>query len=249
MARKRISKSSNKSNAAAPKRIFSSPFKELSKLLRDRPLPARIVKPPLPEPEPVTETIDEDSVLREALEGVRPLTANGARRMAPVPAFKREIVSEDAEVLARLSDLVTGQGTFDITETEEYVEGMRAGIDPRVVVRLRRGEFAIQAHLDLHGMVQEAAKTALTEFILESVRKGRRAVLIVHGRGLGSPDGRPVLKHATVQWLSHGALAAYVLAFTTARPSEGGAGAMCALLRRDRRRGLIDVLSGAKRRD
>ncbi|MBE3602354.1 Smr/MutS family protein [bacterium] len=168
--------------------------------------------------------------------------------MTPTPAFKREIVSEDAEVLAELSDLVSGQGAFSLTETDEYVEGARVGLDPRLVSQLRRGEFSIQAHLDLHGMTQPDAREALTAFIVESVRKGRRAVLVVHGRGLRSPGRQAVLKHAAAQWLSHGVAGGYVLAFVTARPSDGGAGAVYVLLRRERRRAAFDVLEGARRR-
>ncbi|HTQ26152.1 MAG TPA: Smr/MutS family protein [Candidatus Binataceae bacterium] len=164
--------------------------------------------------------------------------------MAPL-----EIVSEDAEVLAQLSDLVSGTGKFELNETEEYVEGTRLGLDPRLLIQLRRGEFAVQAHIDLHGMIQADAKPALEAFILDSVRKGLRSVLVVHGRGLRSPGGTPVLKHASAQWLSHGHMGGYVLAFATARPSDGGAGAMYVLLRRDRRRARFDVLQGAKRRD
>ena len=170
-------------------------------------------------------------------------------RVVPKPEVTLEIVSEDAEVLAQLSDLVSGVGTFELTETEEYTEGTRLGLDPRLVTRLRRGEFAVQAHIDLHGMIQADAKLALEEFIVGSVRKGLRTVLVVHGRGLRSPGGMPVLKHAAAQWLSHGHMGGYVLAFATARPADGGAGAMYVLLRRDRRRARFDILQGAKRRD
>src|SRR6266851_3455015 len=118
-----------------------------------------------------------------------------------------------------------------------------------LVSRIRRGEFSVQAHIDLHGMIQPDAKEALNQFILASVRKGHRAVLVVHGRGLRSPGGQPVLKHAAAQWLSHGTIGGYVLAFATARAYDGGAGAMWVLLRRERRRARFDVLQGAKRRD
>jgi DNA-nicking Smr family endonuclease len=98
-------------------------------------------------------------------------------------------------------------------------------------------------------MNQVDAKVALTQFIIESVRKGRRAVLVVHGRGLRSPGGQPILKHATAQWLSHGTIGGYVLAFATAPASDGGTGAVSVLLRRERKRGKFDVLQGTKRRD
>ncbi|MGO9264939.1 MAG: Smr/MutS family protein [Candidatus Binataceae bacterium] len=234
-----------------PKPVFDSPFKDLKKLITARPpaAPAPAARPVLaavPAPPPV----DDATILRQALEGVRRLDglSNGAR-IAIEPRVVRNVVSEDAEVLAQLSDLVSGQAPFELTETDEYVEGARLGLDPRLVSQLRRGEFATQGHIDLHGLIQPEAKAALTEFIIDSVRKGRRTVLVVHGRGLRSPGGQPVLKHATAQWLSHGTIGGYVLAFTSAQAYDGGAGAVWVLLRRERKRGKFDILQGAKRRD
>jgi DNA-nicking Smr family endonuclease len=249
------------------KPVSFSPFKDLKKMLADKAgeaakhtppaKPAVILKPVITKPigkssapAPAREVIDETAILREAYAGVRPLgNATTGHRMPVVPEVHLAVVSEEAEVLAALSDLVSGVGTFDLTETEEYVEGARVGLDPRLLSRLRRGEFAVQDHIDLHGMIQPDAKLALREFIPKSVSKGIRTVLVVHGRGLGSPGGRPILKHATAQWLSHGEIGAHVHAFATARPQDGGAGAMYVLLRRDRRRAAFDVLQGAKRRD
>jgi len=266
MAKKRKSTSRRTSSSEsdgpkphAAKPAFISPFKDLKKLLQEhaatRPAPLAVPSRP-----PVNTTVrlasvpdgapvEEETLFRQAFEGVRPLGGSGPARIATAPVVTRNIVSEDAEVLAELSDLVSGQGTFELTETEEYVEGARVGLDPRLVTRLRHGEFSVQAHLDLHGMTQVDAKEALTQFIVDSVRKGRRAVLVVHGRGLRSPGGQPVLKHATAQWLSHGTVGGYVLAFATAQAYDGGAGAVWVLLRRERKRAKFDVLQGAKRRD
>ncbi len=259
MAKKAKSKLAREERQPAPSPVFASPFKDLGKLIAGRAVtrPEPPAAPPRPAPRPATVAVptapasapdDDARILREALAGVRPLGAGRAERITPTPPFKREIISEDAEVLAELSDLVSGQGAFSLTETDEYVEGARLGLDPRLVTQLRHGEFSIQAHLDLHGMTQPDAREALTAFIVQSVRQGRRAVLIVHGRGLRSPGGQAVLKHATAQWLSHGVAGGYVLAFATARPSDGGAGAVYVLLRRDRRRARFDVLEGARRR-
>lgn len=244
----------------AEKPAFGSPFKDLKKLLSERPRrPKEADKPvdrakavaaapqvAVTEPEPM---LDDAAMFRQAVDGVRRLGDQRPVRVVPRPEVSLEIVSEDAEVLAQLSDLVSGAGTFELNETEEYTEGARLGLDPRLVTRLRRGEFAVQAHIDLHGMIQADAKAALEQFIVDSVHKGLRAVLVVHGRGLRSPGGMPVLKHAAAQWLSHGHMGGYVLAFATARPADGGAGAMYVLLRRDRRRARFDILQGAKRRD
>lgn len=253
----------------APERVFSSPFKDLKKMLSERevsPSPPAIKPTPATPPALVVgkraqaaddlrqdlhdELLDDESFLRRALEGVRPLNSNGNRRSRiPLePPVTHTIVDEDAEVIAQLSDLVSGQAPFDITESDEYLEGYRVGLDPRLVSQLRLGEFAVQAHFDMHGMIQGAAKEALKEFIIASVRKGLRTVLVVHGRGLRSPGGHSVLKHASAGWLSHGAIGGHVLAFTSARPADGGAGATYVLLKREKSRAPFDILQGAKRR-
>ena len=110
---------------------------------------------------------------------------DAARIDAPAPASQtvRVPVDEDAETLAILSDLVTGNGHFDISDSTEYVEGAVVGLDPRILRRLRRGEFAYQAMIDLHGMSAPAARVAVERFVLGAVADGRREVLIVHGRG------------------------------------------------------------------
>lgn len=250
-----------KSESGAGKPVFSSPFKDLQLMLKER----AAAMPPKPSPPPpvirpkaptvmatngsVASVADEAALFQQAFADVRRLPNCGAERIVVAPEHKTEIISEDAEVLAALSDLVSGQGKFELTESDEYVEGMRVGLDPRLVTRLRRGEFSVQAHIDLHGLYQADAKEKLTQFIVESVQKGLRAVLVVHGRGLRSPGGQAVLKHAAAQWLSHGVMGGYVLAFTTAQAYDGGAGAMWVLLRRERRRAKFEVMRGAKLRD
>lgn len=260
MADKRKSAPPRQSNGK-PKPVFDSPFRKLKILVKEHSstraaAPVKTPNPRAPSSavngklvQPMQSATDDEALLRQALDGVRPMGGSKPERIAVQPVIVKNIVSEDAEVLAELSDLVSGQGAFELTETEEYLEGARLGLDPRLVSRLRRGDFSIQAHIDLHGMTQPDAKAALTEFILESVRKGRRAVLVVHGRGLRSPGGRPVLKHATAQWLSHGTVGGYVLAFTTARMYDGGAGAVWVLLRRERKRGKFDILQGTRRHE
>lgn len=144
-----------------------------------------------------------------------------------VPTF-----DEDAEVYAELVNLVEGRTKFDISDSDEFIEGCIEGLDRRVLQRLKRGEYAFRAHLDLHGMTREAARDAVERFITEKRREHHRSVLIVHGRGLNSKDNIPVLKGLLKSWLERGRIAKAVLAFCTARPHDGGAGAMYVLLRR-----------------
>jgi len=224
---------------------LNAPFQELRKRWRTRPAPPPPVQPKAPPPPLVT---DERDLFASAMTDVVPLPRGRDRVDGPPPAAGHaRPVSEEAEALAALSDLVTGVTSFDITDTREYVEGVVVGLDPRIIRRLRRGDFAWQAHLDLHGLTAAEARDVVDRFVVESFRAGRRCVLIVHGRGLNSEDQTPVLKERLKSWLAHGRLSKVVLAFSTARPCDGGAGALYVLLRRERRARPIRVIEGAKR--
>ncbi|MCW5890642.1 MAG: Smr/MutS family protein [bacterium] len=192
---------------------------------------------------------DEASLFARAMLDVVPLPATSRERIdrPPPTAAPATPISEEAEALAALSDLVTGATHFDVTDTREYVEGAVVGLDPRLVRRLRRGDFAWQAHLDLHGQTAVEARGAVERFVLQAFRDARRCVLIVHGRGHNSKDHTPVLKEGLKTWLARGVLGKVVLAFASARPSDGGAGALYVLLRRDRRAAPMRITEGAKR--
>jgi DNA-nicking Smr family endonuclease len=137
----------------------------------------------------------------------------------------------DSESLLRLKNLVEkGQG-FVVSDTAEYIEGPERCDNPELTRKLHRGAFAIQAHLDLHGYGVEAARQAFDQFLHKALVTGTRAVLVIHGRGLSSP-GRPVLKTKVQDWLTRGRWRKWVIAYTSARACDGGAGATYVLLRK-----------------
>jgi DNA-nicking Smr family endonuclease len=138
----------------------------------------------------------------------------------------------DLEAVDELRALVSGDAPFDLADSDEFIEGKVAGLDHHLVRKLRRGDFAVQAHVDLHGMTRDEAKRAIEAFLRASRNAGKRCVLVVHGRGLHSKDQLPVLKEALRTWLSTARFARHVLAFATAQPADGGAGAIYVLLRR-----------------
>ncbi|NVJ00499.1 Smr/MutS family protein [Myxococcus sp. AM009] len=173
---------------------------------------------------------DDASLFYSAMDGVQQLTHRG-EAPAPNPRLP-ELIDENAEALAQLSELVAGQGDFDFTGTDESIEGAGPGIDRNLLRALRRGDFAIQGQLDLHGKTQAEARDALERFLGDSRRAKRRCVLVVHGRGLNSKDQIPVLKERLKGWLSEKRIGRMVLAFATARPQDGGTGAVYVLLRR-----------------
>jgi DNA-nicking Smr family endonuclease len=138
---------------------------------------------------------------------------------------------EEAEVMQALRDLVEGEAPLAIHQTDEAIEGAVDGLDGRIMDKLRRGEFSVQDHLDLHGSTRDEARQKVESFLLAAIAQGKRCVLIIHGRGHGSKDRIPVLKNALKSWLQRRALSKKILAFSTAQPFDGGAGAVYVLLR------------------
>jgi DNA-nicking Smr family endonuclease len=228
---------------------FNNPFRDLKKTVKipEKPLVPSKPEPPLVKPQEASES-DEEFFSRH-MQDVTPLKADGRVRVNTVPpSLPLRAQTEENEALAELYDLVAGRAGFDITDTDEYVEGCVSGLDIRLVRKLRSGEFSRQAALDLHGMTADAAQPEVEQFVLRSVNAGLRCVLIVHGRGRNSPGQFPVLKDRLKQWLTRGKLGRLVLAFSTARPHDGGPGAVYILLRRERgRKQPVIVLDGAKR--
>jgi len=120
---------------------------------------------------------------------------------------------------AALADAVTADGPLSF---------QRAGVRIQVMRRLRRGLYPIEDELDLHGLSQTAARDRLVEFIARSRDGGCRCVRIIHGKGYRSGVRGPVLKTAVNLWLRRHT---DVMAFVSARPIDGGGGAMYVLLR------------------
>ncbi len=143
-------------------------------------------------------------------------------RPEPVP---RQRERDDAAVLREaISD------EFDVEtllETDDKLSFRRRGIGIDVVRKLRRGAWTIQDQIDLHGLRRDEAREHLAEFLRESGRRGLRCVRVVHGKGLGSPGRQPVLKSRVRAWLVQ---KSEVIAFTQARASDGGHGALIVLL-------------------
>jgi len=217
------------------KKPFNNPFSGV-KLPEPPPKPPAPEEktPPRPPPSRRLDGLTEDELWTVAVDGAKPLEDRSGR-VKPRPQALSVAPPEldpDLEAYDELRALVTGEVPFDIADSDEFIEGHARGLDPRVIKRLRRGEFAVQAHVDLHGMLKDEAKLELEAFLAKSRQQGRRCVLVVHGRGLHSKDQVPVLKEALKRWMHTARFSRHVLGFSTARPHDGGAGAIYVLLKR-----------------
>ncbi len=108
---------------------------------------------------------------------------------------------------------------------------MPAGLDRRTARRLKRGQLAAEARLDLHGRTQDQAHDALQDFIQESRMARRRCVLVITGKGSVASGRGGVLRQMVPRWLNEPALRRHIIAITNAPQSSGGAGALYVLLR------------------
>jgi DNA-nicking Smr family endonuclease len=211
---------------------FHRPFSHLQGLVEERRINLAPMPAPRPSRQPRPTPQQENELFARAMDDVTPLSHN---RHWQLPrsrlTFQATLDPEEADCVRGLQRLIrTGQG-FVIAQTGEYMEACGPGVDPGITEQLHRGRYSIQDFIDLHGLSAHEAEPVLRRFIQESARRGRQAVLVVHGRGLKSPD-KPVLKGKVFDWLTRGSLRAYVMALASARACDGGAGATYVLLRR-----------------
>lgn len=177
---------------------------------------------------------DGIALFRDAVQDVAPLTASGrtARiaRPQPQPIPRQIFRNEQTAPSDSLSDHIS-MGM----EAGDKWSFLRPGISRQTLRRLRRGYWGIQAQLDLHGFTRDEARLELVAFLDAANQRGFRCVRVIHGKGLSSKHGEPVLKARIGSWLSQ---REDVLAFCQARPEDGGSGAVLVLLRVLTRLGL-----------
>lgn len=170
----------------------------------------------------------ENQLFARAVGPVQPLPDRRQVRLSPPPAEPVARQFQQDEAAALRDSLSDGFDVGSLLDTDEALSFRRPGIGQDVTRKLRKGDWAIQREVDLHGLRSDEARLALAEFIREAHRQGLRCVRVVHGKGLGSPGKTPVLKSKVHSWLVQ---KNQVMAFVQAKPAEGGAGALVVLLK------------------
>lgn len=170
---------------------------------------------------------DEDDILlfREAVRDVKPITQDSPDPKPHRPPPRARFTREDRHAVLQES-LYTDAGDPELAGGDELVFA-REGVQKGVLRKLRRGHFRVQAEIDLHGLTVPEAKEALRSFLAQALGRHFRCVRIVHGKGLRSGHRGPVLKGAVSSVLHR---VGPVLAYVSARPVDGGTGALYVLL-------------------
>lgn len=118
-----------------------------------------------------------------------------------------------------------------------------AQFDKRKLRYVAKGRIAIDARIDLHGMRQREAHSALRSFLLDAQARGHRLVLVITGKGNShrrddtenwteSLEQPGVLRRNVPNWMAEADLAAVVVSYTTAHQRDGGDGAIYVHLRK-----------------
>lgn len=170
--------------------------------------------------------------------GVRPMDHRGKTR---IPASQSQseraaqpvsAVDPDAGARERMRALVAEGIRFETIDDGARLDARRVDVDPRELRRLRRGQFAVDGRLDLHGLGLDEARKAVEAFVRKRSAEGDKVVAIIHGKGNHSPRQQGVLRGEIGAWLSQGRAARHVAAFATAPEEEGGEGVVLVLLAR-----------------
>jgi len=169
-------------------------------------------------------TDDDQRAFEKAMSGVRPLPPRERVAAPPAPPVAQFARADQRQVL--LESLLPPEDPA-VLDTGEELSFRRPWIREDVLRRLRRGQFAVAGETDLHGLGRHAAHEALRLFIAESIDRGLGCVRVLHGKGRGSGPRGPVLKHVVNHWLRR---MEDVVAFASARPVDGGTGAVYVLL-------------------
>jgi DNA-nicking Smr family endonuclease len=169
------------------------------------------------------DSTDKD-VFDSAMRGVKPL-AHTKIEIKPAPIRKR-VATPSIEKSSNPFQLYNETDLTDEVSGDDLLEFHRGGLQHKVLRKLRRGQYNVEATLDMHGMRVTEAREAISDFLLDCLRNNVRHVIIIHGKGHGK--AKPVLKNKLNQWLRH---IEHVLAFCSATQQDGRSGAIYVLLK------------------
>lgn len=169
---------------------------------------------------------DDTELFREATRGVKPL-AHTPRVNAhgPKPRARARFARADRRLV--LEESLHGSADEPELVAADPSHFARPGVTEATLRNLRRGQYRVQADLDLHGLTQAEAKVLLLDFLNAALQRDLRCLRIVHGKGLRSGVRGPVLRQLVNRTLRR---TAPVLAFCSARQVDGGTGAVYVLL-------------------
>jgi len=177
------------------------------------------------------ETQKQANLFRSNVGAITPIktSATFIHPRQAVPALPQKKTPKEFNSMAEaMADPEQWSDEFDphLLEEAEGASYAVQGSSPEVLAKLRKGQWPVQAFLDLHGMQRDQARSALADFLNRSTLARLRSVCVIHGKGMSSRQPA-VLPGKVRSWLSQSEL---VQAYCPAAAQDGGAGAVHVLL-------------------
>ncbi len=110
--------------------------------------------------------------------------------------------------------------------------GDPSGINNSMQKKIVKGEYKIDAKLDLHGYSRNEAYNILMDFLNNSYQRKFRMLLIITGKGLNSPDPFSTIKESFFGWIQTWKMQDNFLYVNYAHNKHGGDGAFYILLKK-----------------
>lgn len=184
-------------------------------------------------PKQRTPSKDDIETFQEAVKGTKPLK-QAKERIRPAPAkpparIRKKTVEPD------FKSMLDESAELPLVDGEQSISFHRPGLQNKILRNFRKGQYNIEAILDLHGMTVEKAQHAVDTFLRQCILDDSRVVLIIHGKG--HHGQHPMLKNKLNYWLRN---IKYVLAFCSATSTHGSRGALYVLLKRRKEENLLE---------
>lgn len=179
---------------------------------------------------------DDDDFFLQQMQGVAKLKqAKKVDLSQPHQTTEAHKVRQQAATREQISTDPNHLQHYEVQRVQPHdVLGFKChGIQDGVYRKLRQGKYQIDARLDLHKMTIETAREKVFSFINDCMKYDLRTVLIMPGKGDRNTEDPALLKSYLIHWLPQ---LNDVMAYHTAQPKDGGAGAFYVLLKKSERK-------------
>lgn len=172
-------------------------------------------------------TEEEKILFAQAMQGVEPQKPNNkAPSNKPKKTIKHKRYRSTASYETQLDDSTTHLSPYSSNEqvtAHQSLSYFKSDSRTQDRHKLKTGNIAISARLDLHGYTEDAALDKLKEFIQRNYLNNNRYLLLIHGKGYNSDTSYPVIKNLVNQFLPQ---FKQVLGYCSAQQKDGGTGAI-----------------------
>lgn len=180
---------------------------------------------------------EDKSLFMSAMQDVKPLT----KEKRTVAANQKKPKADSQQMMKQLKKRRFNQTkppldehdfgfrkNNDSVEAFEKLSYAQPGVRAKETNALKKGNFKLDAELDLHGFTRDQAEIKILQFLKECMQYQCRYIRIIHGKGYNSGERFPVIKNTTYQVLKANN---NVIAFHSAAEKDGGVGAINILLK------------------